>query len=195
MVEEPNKPGGSMPQPQGEGKEEGTLSGSDLEELFFEYHPKVYAYVRYRVANVSEAEDLTSEIMERALRYLPSYDRRKGAFSTWLFRIAHNTWVNYVKKWKRRDPVLSEWDERFTDLPMSDPGPEQSVVQNEEIARVLRDLATLSARQQEILSLRFAGRLTNREIARVLDMNERTVSVTILRALRKLRRRLESEDG
>jgi RNA polymerase sigma-70 factor (ECF subfamily) len=183
-----------MPQPSGEGTKEDTLSRSDIEELFFEYHPKVYAYVRYRVANVAEAEDLTSDIMERALRYLSSYDRRKGAFSTWLFRIAHNTWVNYVKKWKRRDPVLSEWDDAFIDLPMSDPGPEQAVVQKQDVARALRDLETLSERQQEILSLRFAGRLTNREIARVLDMNERTVSVTILRALRKLRRRLESED-
>ena len=184
-----------MPQPLGEGTKEDTLSRSDFKELFLEYHPKVYAYVRYRVANVAEAEDLTSDIMERALRYLSLYDRRKGAFSTWLFRIAHNTWVNYVKKWKRRDPVLSEWDDTFNDLPMSDPGPEQAVVQKQDVARALRDLETLSERQQEILSLRFAGRLTNREIARVLDMNERTVSVTILRALRKLRQRLESEDG
>ena len=47
--------------------------------------------------------------------------------------------------------------------------------------------------QQEILSLRFAGRLRNREIAEVLRMNERTVSVTLLRALRKLRAQLAAE--
>jgi len=183
-----------MPRPQGESTERDALGRSDFAALFLEYHPKVYAYIRYRVANVSEAEDLTSDIMERALRYLSSYDRRKGAFSTWLFRIAHNSWVNHVKKHKRRDPLRSEWDERLEDLPMSAPSPEQTVVQREQVARMLRDLGTLSPRQQEILSLRFAGRLTNREIAGVLDMNERTVSVTILRALRKLRERLGSED-
>ncbi len=70
------------------------------------------------------------------------------------------------------------------------PTPEQAVVHREEIAQMLKCLSTLSSRQQEILSLRFAGRLTNREIARVLKMNERTVSVTILRSLRKLRQQL-----
>jgi RNA polymerase sigma-70 factor (ECF subfamily) len=182
-----------MPRPEGQDADEDALGRSDFEALFLEYHPKVYAYIRYRVADMAEAEDLTSDIMERALRYLPTYDRRKGAFSTWLFRIAHNSWVNHYKRHKRRDPLRSEWDETMEDLPMSEPGPEQRVVQKEQVARLLHDLGTLSPRQQEILSLRFAGRLTNREIARVLDMNERTVSVTILRALRKLRQRLESE--
>jgi RNA polymerase sigma factor (sigma-70 family) len=69
------------------------------------------------------------------------------------------------------------------------------VIYKEETAQLISSLNTLPARQQEILSLRFAGRLTNREIARVLRMNERTVSVTILRALRKLRQQLvESEN-
>ena len=61
----------------------------------------------------------------------------------------------------------------------------------EAVPDLVDSLRVLSTKQQEILSLRFAARLTNREIARVLRMNERTVSVTILRALRKLRRQLE----
>jgi len=165
----------------------------DMEVLFREYHPRVYAYVRYRIADIAEAEDLTSEIVERALTYLASYDARKGAFSTWLFRIAHNTLVNHFKKRQRRGRHHIDLDEGVEDLAADDPLPEEVVVRNEETARMLKCLGTLSARQQEILSLRFAGRLTNREIARTLRMNERTVSVTILRALRKLRQRLARE--
>ncbi|NIQ77008.1 MAG: sigma-70 family RNA polymerase sigma factor, partial [Anaerolineae bacterium] len=72
--------------------------------------------------------------------------------------------------------------------------PEQVVLRREETALMLKCMRTLSLRQQEILSLRFAGQLTNREIAKVLRMNERTVGVTILRTLRKLRQQLvESE--
>jgi RNA polymerase sigma-70 factor (ECF subfamily) len=161
-----------------------------VQALFREYHPRVYAYVRYRVNDVAEAEDLTSEIIERALVYLASFDARKGAFSTWLFRIAHNTWVNHLKKRQRRAPHHVDLGERLEDLMADTPTPEQAIVHKEEIARMLKCLSTLPARQQEILSLRFAGRLTNREIARVLEMNERTVSVTILRSLRKLRQQL-----
>ncbi len=171
------------------------LQASDVQALFREYHPRVYAYIRYRINDVAEAEDLTSEILERALTHLASFDARKGAFSTWLFRIAHNTWVNHLKKRQRRDPHHVDLGEGLKDLMAHTPTPEQAMIHKEEIAQMLKCLNALPPRQQEILSLRFAGRLTNREIARVLEMNERTVSVTILRSLRKLRQQLAGENA
>jgi RNA polymerase sigma-70 factor (ECF subfamily) len=163
---------------------------SDVEAWFRELHPRVYAYIRYRVGNLQEAEDLTSEIMERALTHLDSYDVRKGAFSTWLFRIAHNTYVNHARRRERQSRHQVDLGEGLDDLATEEPSLERIIVQKEETARLLACVRTLSPRQQEIISMRFAGRLTNREIARVLRMNERTVSVTILRALRALRRKL-----
>jgi len=176
-----------MSQPQVDDESSDAPDALDVEALFLEYHPRVYAYVRYRLANVAEAEDLTSDILERALTHLGSYDPLKGAFSTWLFRIAHNAYVNHLRRRQGRGRYHVDLAERLGDLAVDDPGPEQAVVRSEETAHLLACLSTLSTRQQEILSLRFAGRLKNREIARVLNMNERTVSVTILRALRKLR--------
>jgi RNA polymerase sigma factor (sigma-70 family) len=167
---------------------------SDVEALFREYHPRVYAYIRYRIADVAEAEDLTSEVLERALTHLASYDAHKGAFSTWLFRIAHNTWVNHLKRRQRRNPYHVALGEELEDLAANEPTPEQTVLHKEKTGQLLKCLGTLSSRQQEILALRFAGQLTNREIARILRMNERTVSVTILRALRKLRQQLVRSD-
>jgi RNA polymerase sigma-70 factor (ECF subfamily) len=150
--------------------------------------------VRYRVADVVEAEDLTSDVLERALTHLGSYNPRKGAFSTWLFRIAHNVVVNHWRRRQRRQRRHVEWSERMEDLAADEPTPEQALGRQEEIARLMRCLDMLSPRQREVLSLRFAGRLSNREIARVLRMNERTVSVTVLRALRKLRRQLDDAE-
>lgn len=179
-----------MPRPQADSEGTVVLDVSDVEALFLEYHPRVYAYIRYRVPDVAEAEDLTSDIMERALKYVDSYDARKGAFSTWLFRIAHNTWVNHLKRQQRERSRWVDLGDGFEDLPSDSVSPELGAVRREQVARMLECVATLSTRQQEILSLRFAGQLTNREIARVLKMNERTVSVTILRALRKLRNKI-----
>lgn len=167
----------------------------DFEVLFRRYHPRVYAYVRYRIASVVEAEDVTSEILERALTHLASYDARKGAFSTWLFRIAHNTLINHLKRMRRRQLRHADVDLQVVDLVADAPSPERVVERREQVARMLKCLGTLSSRQQEVLSLRFAGQLTNREIARVLRMNERTVSVTILRALRKLRQLLAEDEN
>lgn len=166
----------------------------DIEALFLEYHPRLYAYVRYRTGDLAEAEDLTSEIIERALKGLSSYDSRKGSFGPWLFRIARNTWVNHYKRHRRRSEVHVDLGDRLQDLASPELGPEQSAERREDIARLLVGLRALPARPQEILTLRFAAGLTNREIARTLDMNERTVSVIILRALRKLRKRLEEQE-
>ena len=166
----------------------------DLEALFREYYPRVYAYIRYRINDVAEAEDLTSEILERALTHLSSFDARKGAFSTWLFRIAHNAFVNYLRKRQRRGKYHTAFPLEET-LVAGEPTPEQVILREEQIAYLISSVQMLSSRQQEILSLRFAGRLTNREIARVLNMNERTVSVTILRALRKLRQQITEKES
>jgi len=165
--------------------------GVNIESLFLEYYPRLYAYMRYRTGDVAQAEDLTSEVLERVLRYLPSYDPRKGDFAPWLFRIAHNTWVNHYKRQRRRGAYHVDIGERLNDVASPDLGPEPSAERSEEIARMVACVRTLPARQQEILGMRFVARLTNREIARALRMNERTVSVTILRALRKLRKQLE----
>jgi RNA polymerase sigma-70 factor (ECF subfamily) len=173
-----------------EGKDASVLEVSDVEALFHEYHPRVYTYVRYRIVDGAEAEDLTSDIFERALTHLASYDAQKGSFSTWLFRIAHNTRVSHLKRQRRRNPHHVDLGEELEDLAADGPTPEQAILHKEETAQLLKCLGTLSSRRQEILSLRFAGRLTNREIARILRMNERTVSVTILRALRKLHQQI-----
>ena len=169
-------------------------SEPDLEALFREYYPRVYAYIRYRVNDVAEAEDLTSEILERALVHLSSFDAHKGAFSTWLFRIAHNMFVNYLRKRQRRQKYHTAFPEEET-LVAGEPTPEQVVLYEEQMAHLVSSVQLLSSRQQEIVSLRFAGRLTNREIARILRMNERTVSVTILRALRQLRQQITEKES
>lgn len=176
--------------PQIEGLETPAL---DLEALFRDYYPRVYAYVRYRLDDVAEAEDVTSGILERALTHVSSFDAQKGAFSTWLFRLAHNMLVNHLKSRQRRGRYLATFPEEET-IANDEPTPEEIILHNEQVTHLMSSVQTLSARQQEILSLRFAGRLTNREIARVLNLNERTVSVTILRALRRLHQRMvESE--
>ena len=186
---------GSMSRSQGAQTGADSTDAIDVEALFQEHYPRVYAYIRYRTRERAEAEDLTSEILERALTHLSSYDPAKGTFAAWLFRIAHNTWVNHLKRQRRRSAYHIDVGDRLEDLASPEPNPERSVEHKQDIARMLDSLRTLSARQQEILALRFAAKLTNREIARTLRMNERTVSVTILRALRKLRKHMEEREA
>ncbi len=165
------------------------VQGLDFEALFAVYYRKLYRYVRYRVDSLQEAEDLTALAFERALTHRASYDPAKSAFSTWLFRIARNAIINHQVQHRRRGTAIGL--EEIADLPVETQSPEEAVIHKEASQRLLQQMSTLSPRDQDILALKFAGRLTNREIAETLELNEKTVSVILLRGLRKLRQRIE----
>lgn len=164
----------------------------DLAQLFQEYYPRVYNYLRYRVNVVEDAEDLISVVFEQAYTHRDQFDPSKGAFSTWLFRIAHNTLVSYYRKHQSR----STWEtgaEVPVDLVTPDPSPEAQVIQQESLVLMLRCLERLSDRDREVISLKFAGKLRNGEIGEIMEMAEKTVSVALLRAVRRLRQEMDRE--
>ena len=58
--------------------------------LYERYIDRIYNYVYYRTGNVSDAEDLTARVFQRAMNHISSYTDRGVPFSAWLYRIAHN---------------------------------------------------------------------------------------------------------
>lgn len=164
----------------------------DLAALFQQYYPRIYNYLRYRVNSVEDAEDLISTVFEQAYTHQAQFDSGRGAFSTWLFRIAHNELVSYYRKRTSR----LNWEtgaEIPPDLMTHDPSPETQIVHQEALVLMLRCLEHLNERDQEIISLKFAGRLRNNEISEIMEMPEKTVSVVLLRAVRRLRQEMEKE--
>jgi RNA polymerase sigma factor (sigma-70 family) len=132
-------------------------------------------------------EDLTADIFERAYRQLDSYDPIRGAFSTWITRIAHNYVSDYLDREARRDRHEVVADDDLENLPSADRSPEAQVVVKEAVQRLLVCLERLTARDRQIVSLRFAFGMRNKEVADLLDVKEHTLSVIVLRALERLR--------
>jgi len=164
----------------------------NLAELFQAHYTRIYNYLCYRVDVRQDAEDLVGAVFERAYTHWQQFDAAKGSFSTWLFRIAHNTLVDYHRKRTRH----SAWEtgaEPPSDLTTSEPSLESQIVKQEAIVQLLQSLRHLSERDQEIISLKFAGKLRNKEIGEVMEMKEKTVSVALLRAMRRLRQGIENE--
>jgi RNA polymerase sigma-70 factor (ECF subfamily) len=163
----------------------------DFDTLFNSHYPRLYAYLRSQVNDRETAEDLTAATFERAFKGGHSYDPDKGAYATWLFRIGRNLVINHYAATSRKPQTygLDEAVEIFT----PDLTPEQQLLHQEQRRLLAESLTTLSERDQEIIQLKFYGRLTNREIAAVLELNEKTVSVIILRSLQKLKLRLERQ--
>jgi RNA polymerase sigma factor (sigma-70 family) len=159
----------------------------DFANLFRTHYPRIYRYVRYRVDDDVIAEDLTSEIFERAYRFLDTYDPARAAFSTWITQIAHNWVNNHLVSQQRRDQHEAVTEDDMESLPSAEASPEAQVVAREAIQRLLICLERLVARDRQIVALRFGSDVRNKEIAELMGLKEHTVSVILLRALERLR--------
>lgn len=157
----------------------------DFAALFREYYPRVYNYLRYRVPSPQDTEDLVSAVFERAYANRAKFNPARGEFAAWLFRIAHNTLVNYYRSHQRRS-IWEGAEELPEDLVQPESSPEGQFIQKEALVRLWHGLAQLNERDQEIITLKFAGQLGNKEIGEVMALKEKTVSVVLLRAVRRL---------
>jgi RNA polymerase sigma-70 factor, ECF subfamily len=143
---------------------------------------RVYAYVAYRIGAGPDAEDVTSETFERALRYRKSYDPRKGEPLAWLIGIARR-----LIEGRPVNPELA-WD-----LPdRADEGDlEDTAVRRLALSHAV---GQLEERDRELIALRYGADLTARQIAETLDLRTNAVEVALHRALGRLRSALEEPD-
>ena len=158
-----------------------------LARLFDEHVWDVYGFVCYRIGDRVEAEDLTQQTFERALRAWRRFDPSRAQPRTWLLAIARNLLVDHYRRDRSRmNRHLGEGGVTEEQLPTEE-GPEAYGISPELEAA----LATLSERDREVVALRFGGDLRGPEIAKVLDLTLANVQQILSRSLRKLRAELE----
>jgi RNA polymerase sigma factor (sigma-70 family) len=138
---------------------------------------RVYAYVAYRIGDGPEAEDVSSEVFERALRYRWSYNPDKASPITWLMAIARR-----VVAERGVAPETTAVDEA-TDL--ADP----LDVEAESVRKLdLRAaVAQLSERDRELIGLRYGADLSAAQIAELLESEPHAIEVSLSRAVSRLR--------
>jgi RNA polymerase sigma-70 factor (ECF subfamily) len=140
---------------------------------------RVYAYVAYRLGDGPDAEDVTSETFERALRYRESYDPRKGDPAAWLIGIARRCVADAALSLKTPEPSVHDVRE--------EPDPAAPAVER---LTVRAAVASLDERDRELIALRYGADLTARQIAATLEMRTNAVEVALHRALTRLREAL-----
>lgn len=151
----------------------------EFERLYRESYESVYGYVRMRMIDDSNVEDVVSEAYLRAARSFARFDPARAKFSTWVIAIAHNCMISYFRK-KKHD--ISFDDSLLTTLSITD---EQENVENYELIKQL--LSCLEDDEHELIVLKFRDELRNTEIADRLGMNPSTVATKISRAIGKMR--------
>jgi RNA polymerase sigma-70 factor, ECF subfamily len=157
-------------------------------QLFDHYHEPIYRFVASRVYRPTDAEDLTQTVFVKALEALPRYEARGVPFGGWLFRLARNAVIDFVRT--RHDHVeLDAIGQR------SAPGaqPDELILIRDEIDAVGVALAALTDEQRDAISLRFFSGLSAREAAEAMGKQEGTIRGLQFRAIAALRRQLGVE--
>ena len=142
----------------------------------------VYAFVAYRIGAGHDAEDVTGEVFERALRYRRGYDPAKGAPLAWLVGIARRVLADRAVPGAE---IVAEVPETTA------PGElERDAVERLTLAAAL---GRLSDRDRELLAMRYGADMKAAEIAQVLESTTNAVEVAVHRALQRLRTIMEKE--
>ena len=154
--------------------------------LYERYFDRIYNYVYARLGRAEDAEDLAIDTMTRSLTRLDQFQDQGVAFSSWVYKIAHNATIDH---YRRHGKVTLVSLEQAT-LPQSADPSELALEQlsNEDLRVALR---ALTDEQQQVLILRFFQDLTAPQVAGIMGKSVGAVQALQHRALGSLERALQ----
>ena len=157
-----------------------------LRTLYERYFDRIYNYVYARLGRAEDAEDLAIDTMTKSLTRLDLFHDQGGAFSSWVYRIAHNATIDHYRRHGKVGLVSLEQ----APVPESADPSEVAVEQlsNEDLHAAIRDLTD---EQQQVLILRFFQDLTAAQAAAVMGKTVGAVQALQHRALGSLERALQ----
>ncbi len=160
-------------------------------ELVRRYEEKLLRYVRYLIGD-READEVVQETFIKTYINLRSFKEKRGKFSSWIYRIAHNEAMNKVKK--KRDVSLDVNDWLKEVLP-GKANVEKEYERKEEKEMVREGLSKLSFKYRSVLSLYYLEDKNYEEISEILKIPMGTVGIRLRRGKEKLRKICNNKEG
>lgn len=159
-----------------------------LRDIYAQYFPPIFQYIRLRVDDVHQAEDLASEVFLKMLKAFRTHNAPRHSLRGWLFRVARNSLIDhYGKSQKFSLTTLDDWIPAETDI-----NPEVQFMRQLSQEESRNAVLQLAFDQQEVIILRFGNLLSIKETADIIGKSPAAVKSLQFRALNNLRRILEN---
>ncbi|MDQ5949359.1 MAG: polymerase sigma-70 factor, subfamily [Patescibacteria group bacterium] len=157
----------------------------DFGILMERYQAKLFRYGKKFITGHDNIEDVVQDVFIKTYQHIKSFDTSQK-FSSWIYRIAHNTYVNAVKKQSREPLYLFDFDLILGHTIVENPR-EREQEQEEIRLLVEKGLDMLPSRYREIIVLYYMEELSYKEIADILQVPVGTVGIRLKRAKDKLK--------
>lgn len=160
-------------------------------ELLEIYYADIYSYLRRLCGSAADAEDLTQQTFLKVWSSLDSF-AGKSRFSTWLYRIAHNTYVDFQRKntGSNRECSNQWWAERID----KNPGPFANVAERQLARQLYEIIDQLDEDKKDVIHLHYYQGLSIRETAKILDIATSTVKYRLREVFKVLRIKLDTQE-
>ena len=155
---------------------------SDFYEQWFD---RVYTYARHRTGSPTRADEIASDTFSRVLKNWETFDPAKADRRTWLFYIAFRAVADNYRAQRAGVVQGLELAAEPQERGLGPPGEAERAQERRDLAAAL---AALDDKAREIVALRFYAGMTNRAIAKLLDLTESSVAVTLFRSVRRMRK-------
>ena len=147
------------------------------EQIYRDFYPKVRAYVRGKIQDPHEAEDLVSAVFMKVVQKLDSYDPAKASLSTWVYTITRNTVTDHFRT---RRTVVEFEDWMVSDIPAPD-------LSDDALDTLADALLALKERERDLIVLHYYEGHTLKAVADMLGMSYANVKIVHKKALAGLR--------
>ncbi|MGA9533373.1 MAG: RNA polymerase sigma factor [Anaerolineales bacterium] len=160
--------------------------------LYERYVDQIFRYVRTRVSETRDAEDLTESVFVRSFEALDGYEERGHPYTAFLYQVARNVLVDHYRK-----PEEEQGLDDVGPLISRSPDLERRIEEDQQVQIIRRAMENLTEDYQEVIRLRVLLSLPTANVAEWLDRSEGAVRVLLYRALKALRKEVElvSHDG
>jgi RNA polymerase sigma-70 factor (ECF subfamily) len=154
--------------------------------LLSRYHDNIFYYILRMVGNKTYADDLTLESFDKAFQNLAQYDEQY-AFSTWLYKIAKNCTIDFVRKRKINSLHINYGSDEESSINEDTihsgmPNPEENMIRQQEELRLIKYIESMKPKYRKLIELRYIKEYAYEEIAEELNIPLGTVKTQLFRA-------------
>ena len=151
------------------------MTAEEKERLYVEYRGKVLSYIRSRVFNASDVEDLCEDVFVKAFAAADSFDPSKASAGTWLYSITRNTVIDYCRRFHPTEEIPEDIpDECLT---------EDGIIESETLEELAAALENLPAELTDVIVLHYYDGMPLTTVAASLNISYGMVKIRHNKAL------------